>query len=767
MGKYEKLQYVVGKDTSVLQCGRLADKTVDVRPNLPGNVIVIHGVNDVGTTFVAVEQGLCAGLKTRIGWEYVPGTYKLPSPEDKGIVYDDPDAVFFKRQIDDKTYSPVIPFYWGFREESDKAGSFRGQRIDRYGNRLDKDLSKGGGPFANATATLPDMWGQGKSGAHGLLDAAQKDATHPVLDNPGHLYMILAAKRLAALITMIRDYDENEAVTLVAHSQGCLLSLLAQAFLLDDGFRPADTLILNNPPYSLVDELPTTTKMVDGTSGEDARMHGTYGSLNGRQTLHARLQTLVNIVHGVVGKKHSAPAFTVLDDHCVHHGMVSALWKASADRDNRGKVYLYFCPEDMTVALNNMQGIGWQGIPDFQHGKQVKDVPNSTGRSKSVLGNIVRHPFKELTALNANGAGFYQRVFTMKKRPTPETGKPVLIGQPQPHDFVMRTKGEDDLGHTAISEGHTSSWFVHAHLPEPVHHIFGSVTPEEARLNLRSINGEPLPVAVAASLCEGAIPGTKRPGAREEVDPIDAAIAVTSVYGLDAQGVWQIYPDPTGQGVPGGMQDAHHNLMQTAYPGYLTFAPDKRKALQDFLNKDKPDGKSCEVLKVFDCMGTSGMPNYTGNVLIHRTETPDEARLRWQKAQGGRSFHGAIFGGAANHRQVTAFDIAIGGGKAASDPLFYQYLCAVADWRLKRGTVKRPRASIMQWEDFLAKFGAYWKDEPRWRKELIEGNVEYYSSGALPACVPTLDGLPSSVVCETLDRVSLQRSPVTGNKGHV
>jgi hypothetical protein len=35
-----------------------------------------------------------------------------------------------------------------------------------------------------------------------------------------------------------------------------------------------------------------------------------------------------------------------------------------AERDNRGKVYLYFCPEDTTVALPNIQGIGTYGVPD-------------------------------------------------------------------------------------------------------------------------------------------------------------------------------------------------------------------------------------------------------------------------------------------------------------------------------------------------------------------------------------------------------------------
>ena len=58
---------------------------------------------------------------------------------------------------------PVVPFYWGFAETLGKAKTKNGQRTDRFGNRLDKDLTKGGGPFGNATSTLPDMWNQGLS----------------------------------------------------------------------------------------------------------------------------------------------------------------------------------------------------------------------------------------------------------------------------------------------------------------------------------------------------------------------------------------------------------------------------------------------------------------------------------------------------------------------------------------------------------------------------------------------------------------------------
>jgi hypothetical protein len=50
--------------------------------------------------------------------------------------------------------------------------------------------------------------------------------------------------------------------------------------------------------------------------------------------------------------------------HMRSSGIHSTAWKPGEDRDNRGKVYLYFCPEDMTVALRNVEGIGWQGVPD-------------------------------------------------------------------------------------------------------------------------------------------------------------------------------------------------------------------------------------------------------------------------------------------------------------------------------------------------------------------------------------------------------------------
>jgi hypothetical protein len=136
---------------------------------------------------------------------------------------------------------------------------------------------------------------------------------------------------------------------------------------------------------------------------------------------------------------------------------------------------------------------------------------------------------------------------------------------------------------------------------------------------------------------------------------------------------------------------------------------------------------------------------------IDPLETPNQARKRWQNEVSPKSFHGAIIGNAENHRNVTAYDVAIGGGKASSDPKFYRYLCAVADWRMQRDALIPHRPSIRRWEEFLTQFGIYWASESTQRRQIIEGNAQYYSSGVLPAWLPALQaGLPSTVVCETV-----------------
>lgn len=743
---YPRQASCIGKDASVLQCGRKSDKTVDVRPDLPCNVIVIHGVNDVGTSFSAVEEGLCAGLDHRLHGKpgrFVPGSYRMPTAKDKNAVEADPDAVFFKRSTQEATHSPVIPFYWGYRELRSEAGTKNGQRVDRYGNRLDKDLSKGGGPFANATSTLPDMWNRGICSP---VDVGG-DPIRPVYSAPGRMYMVLAAKRLAALVAMIRDYDANEVVNIVAHSQGCLVSLLAQAFLLDEGKRPADTLVLTHPPYSLEDSDVLIGIADSVKSGSDHAMEGQYATLRSRQTFDARLRTLANIVQGAAMKRHTAPVFGTLSDHAKHQGMVGAKWSASGDRDNRGKVYLYFCPEDMTVALDNMRGIGWQGVPDFMSGKAVPKDGRSRARDWGNSTRQVATEEQQRKPLAELGRGFFQRVFTAKQR----NGRPVLVGQ-APYEFALRIEGEDDHAHVA-----DANRTFRTHHPEVVSAarpgLFDFMKSEaDKREGLRTINGEPLRTPVLADLrgsgqidpkniptgSKQAKVAAKDQGPCEVVDPIDAAIAVTSGKGLDSR--YEEVPDPSG---------APRRPEQ-----FEVLAPADCKRIEERYNRERKldqDGEDarCRVL------GAQRLPN--GKVMAHIQESPNEARKRWQNEVSPKSFHGSIFGSVKNHQNVTAYDLAIGGGLASSDPHFYAYLCAVADWRLQSDLNAERRRSIMRWETFEKLFGVYWAVEPAARKELIKGNSAYYSSGELPACVPGLHvGLPKLVVCETVagDRVT-------------
>lgn len=742
-GLYKRIPYELGKETSVLQSDPAGPKIVKVRRRLPGNIIVVHGVNDVGTSYKAIEEGLCQGLAARLFRGFKAGTYSNPTAVDKDELKDDPDAFYYKRSIDADTNSPVIPFYWGYRETKEMARSANGQNTDRYGTRLDKDLSKGGGPFGNATSTLPDMWNKGICAPVDVVG----DPLRPLVSAPGRMYMVLAASRLAALIAMIRDYDEAETVTIVAHSQGCMLSLLAQALLMDRGLRPADTLILTHPPYSLEEDMSWIMKASDLMhSGIDAVMNPFYGLISARQTVTARLRTLVNIVRGVAAGHAAAalPQFASLNNNQLHRGAVEAPWKAEADRDNRGKVYLYFCPEDMTVALDNIQGIGWQGVPDMIPARPPQMVfDRATGRHRAI-GQVGEN----LLPLQALGGSFHQRVFTGKTRHDPVTRKlgPVLVGQP-PHDFVLRLRGEDDHAHVESSGRDYRSSLPVATWP------LDPNAPPERRQGIRRINGEALARPVRAELRGNQIDPDKIPkwarqsklaskdkGPCEEVDMLDAA---TAIAGGALKRWTEERPDPAGyRTYPGSTQELP--------------LPDVEKIATAYNREKHPDVVTIDPNDMFRIL--RAVRHVDGKVVATIEESPNAGRLRWQHELSAKSFHGAIIGNSENHCNVTAYDVAIGGGMASSDPNFYRYLCAVADWRLKKpgkGDLRRPGIPI--WEEFLTLHKDYWFDEPAWRQALIKGSVNYYSTGELPVGLPILSGsLWDIVISETIKGVRVK-----------
>lgn len=729
---------------------------LNVKHELAGNIILVHGVNDVGTSYEAVEQGLCEGLTGRLDRGCTAAKYRMPTEADRNQVEEDPDAIYFKRQITEDTYSPVIPFYWGFREQPSLASKRNGQHVDRHGNRLDKDLSKGGGPFANATNSIPDMWNLG-IGLPLWLKEMGGDPLRPVRYTPGRMYMILAAMRLAALISIIRDREPNDVVSVVAHSQGCLITLLAQAFLLEKDLRPADTLILTHPPYSLEDGSDMVWDIARGLEGKknkDPMMEPHYRLIRHHQTLRARLDTLINIVKGVAeaGVAQAGKlAFTSLSDPD-KNGMVGPKWSAAADRDNRGKVYLYFCPEDMTVALGGIKGIGWQGIPDVMRGTRVRPVKTSMD-VRGELEAIQRQPLREL------GERFYQRVFTKKCRPDPAKGKAVMVGLPC-HDFALRLDGEDDHAHVATS-GRSSR----SHLPtaSPLKQN-AKTNASQSREGIRTINAEPLREPVLADLgtsselyansAEAAGVGISEKnadGPLERVDPIDADIAVASDDGL---GWTWLYIEDGKAGRWDSNAESETSPDPKVFKGVMQKADGEIMPVQKRLNSGKKaDEEHYKVRAVYRCFKNGSL--IASGYLAEHVELSDQARLRWRKVLAPKSFHGAIIGSTANHRGVTAFDVSVGGGKASSDASFYEYLCAIGDWRLKKELkAEYRRAGIMTWSKFTSKFQAYWDLEKNWHKEVVQEGMNYYTFGNLPHFLPTIAERPSHIVCETVDGTS-------------
>ena len=124
------------------------------------------------------------------------------------------------------------------------------------------------------------------------------------------------------------------------------------------------------------------------------------------------------------------------------------------------------------------------------------------------------------------------------------------------------------------------------------------------------------------------------------------------------------------------------------FKGQVRQTDHKAPSVHEHFNQGKPNTQRTGLIQaVYTCLEGHWSPRPDGRLLVQRRETPDEVRLREQKSGvSTRSFHGAIFGSRLNHKHVTAYDLAIGQGEAISDPEFRAYLCAVADWRLKKPT---------------------------------------------------------------------------------
>ncbi|ECW3532207.1 DUF4150 domain-containing protein [Salmonella enterica] len=367
----------------------------DKKPTMPCIVILVHGVNDVGEAYQNQDTGICAGLNERLGREDFQPHIWPEIPQGKPL----PDNAYMISDVGGNVaFSPVIPFYWGYkpvdkttweadqtryrnelREKRNKADqpydtyrqddekirhAHNDANIDNLNNWLDKKAhAKGGGTFANATTSIPDMFGPGANGvALDVVGAISRskmndgDWSHPIYANPHRIYQAYAARRLADLILAIRRNPptEKDTINIVAHSQGTIVTMLANLWVKAEGEAPVDCVILNNSPYSL--ESRTLENAQPGNQQTDAARQQTVAHFCKIMSENARYNG---------GQSHSADETEKLcSEGCLSDSGKEKWGATTYNRNNFGLVHNYFCPNDQVVSMLPVQGMGWRGIPD-------------------------------------------------------------------------------------------------------------------------------------------------------------------------------------------------------------------------------------------------------------------------------------------------------------------------------------------------------------------------------------------------------------------
>ena len=409
------------------ESGAMLTSNIEASRPLPCVVILIHGVNDVGEAFENQDKMICEGLNRRLGrkdlkpnkwrWaqtsadDFSPRIQMLPEWQEN---VDQIKPPLKPKTVKHKSYSPIIPFTWGYRpvdEETykqeqiayykrlqdsnvkdpelpydsywiDRNYHLKTENIevnklncDKFGNWIDYLYRRNGGPFANATTCIPDMYGPGMAGFLGSAgELATPKGARSYL-NPHRIYYAFAAHRLAKLIKQIRKDTEgqNIPINIVAHSQGTIITMLANLILANDKSEPlpADCVILAHSPYAFE---PTLAEIVS----KDLCM--------GVQSQYGREQTFINFVNQMHRFQTDLRSIKFEKEDLIEKGIINTAvdpnelytqadgTKKQYDRldkdyelfyrDNFGKVYQYFSPNDHVVSLWNVQGMGWQGIPD-------------------------------------------------------------------------------------------------------------------------------------------------------------------------------------------------------------------------------------------------------------------------------------------------------------------------------------------------------------------------------------------------------------------
>ncbi|AXF22674.1 hypothetical protein CUJ89_19345 [Burkholderia pyrrocinia] len=339
-----------------------------IPPHMPGVIIFVHGVNSTGEWYDEAEEALCEGLNERLR--------RSESSKLKANVYISSDPATGRgvpRQIDSTQpgHSPVIRFFWGY---SAVPGTERSWRIPLR-NRDDSDfwashcandngpwLSNdvpagpwfwGGGPFQNGTNNLLQLWSKVGFERHirGFdMERLNTEADRQLQDSPPRTYYAHAAQRLAKLIDTIREKCPRDTVTVMSHSQGTMIAMAATALCTT---RAPDALFVMNSPYALDDKI--TDALACGAD---------------RQTAEARVNTFRNLALRIKRDKRVMNETQIRQLQCGASEDMD-FWRPDNksrsgvhERDNHGRLYVYFTPHDRVMGATPLKSIGWQGIDD-------------------------------------------------------------------------------------------------------------------------------------------------------------------------------------------------------------------------------------------------------------------------------------------------------------------------------------------------------------------------------------------------------------------
>ena len=322
-----------------------------VPPHLPGVIIFVHGVNSEGEWYDDAEVALCEGLNKRLNRDDLASNTYATLKDGKSI----------PRFILKGGNSPVIRFYWGYRA---KEGIEKKWRIPlRNPHGLDAWASEcvgesgpwywGGGPFQNGTNNLQQCWSHTGFKRHVFgfdLQNLNTEVDRQLQDAPPRTYYAHAAQRLADLVDEIRTKYPLDTITLMSHSQGTMIAMAATTLCEK---RAPDALFVMNSPYAMDD------KMTDALScgGE-------------RPTAQARVNTFRNIANRI---KQDKRVFTESLMQQLQCGATQDMnfWRPDLkmhwglpERDNHGRLYVYFSPHDRVMGATPLQSIGWQGLDD-------------------------------------------------------------------------------------------------------------------------------------------------------------------------------------------------------------------------------------------------------------------------------------------------------------------------------------------------------------------------------------------------------------------